>query len=144
MPISNKPEKLVVDANPIFSALLGGKAKRLFLESGIAEFAVTQSILEEIHSYIPTMAQKLGVRQEFLFYTMDLLPLTIYQSKTYRHSITKAKMQVARRDPDDVDILALAIELGHPLWTNDKDFEETSIRVFTTAELLTMYFPKPS
>ena len=144
MSISKKPEKLVVDANPIFSALLGGKAKRLFFESGIAEFAVTESILEEIHTYIPTMTEKLGVRQEFLFYTLDLLPLTVYQSKTYRHSITKAKRQVAHRDPDDVEILALAIELGHPLWTNDKDFEETGIRVFTTAELLAMYFPNPS
>jgi predicted nucleic acid-binding protein len=53
-------------------------------------------------------------------------------------------MQVAHRDPDDVEILALAIELGHPFWTNDKDFEETGVQVFTTAELLTMYFPKPS
>ena len=124
MPISKKPEKLVVDANPIFSTLLGEKAKRLFFESGISEFAVTGSILDEIHTYIPTMAQKLGVRQDFLFYTLDLLPLTVYRSKTYRHSITRAKMEVAHRDPDDVEILAFAIELGHPLWTNDKDFEK--------------------
>ena len=77
MPTSRKPEKLVVDANPILSALLGGKAKRLFFESSITEFAVTGSALEEVTSYIPKMAQKLEVSPAFLHYALDLLPLTV-------------------------------------------------------------------
>lgn len=56
----------------------------------------------------------------------------------------KAKLQIAHRDPQDIEILALALELGRPLWTNDKDFEHTTIQTFTTAELLSIYFPKPA
>jgi hypothetical protein len=87
LPISRKPEKVVVDANPILSALLGGKAKRLFFESGITEFAVAGTVIEEVRRYIPKMAEKLGVSQEFLFYALDLLPLTICPPKRYRRSL---------------------------------------------------------
>lgn len=142
MPILEKPEKLVVDANAILSALLGGKSKRLFFEAGITEFAVADSVLEEVQAYVPKMARKLGVGHEFLFYALELLPLTICAPKMYRRSLQKAKMEIAHRDSRDVDVLALALE--RPLWTNDKDFDDTTVQVLTTAELLAIYFPRPS
>mgnify|MGYP001252628888 CR=1 FL=1 len=144
MPILEKPEKLVVDANAILSALLGGKSKRLFFEAGITEFAVADSVLEEVQAYVPKMARKLGVGHEFLFYALELLPLTICAPKIYRRSLQKAKIQIAHRDPRDVDVLALAFALERPLWTNDKDFDDTTVQVLTTAELLAIYFPRPS
>ena len=144
MKTSRKPEKLVVDANPILSALLGGKAKKLFFDAGISEFAVAESALDEVHYYISRVAQKLEVNQAVVRFTLDLLPLTVYGPKSYRRSIKKAKLQIAHRDPQDIQILALALELGRPLWTNDKDFEDTTIQIFTTAELLSIYFPTPS
>lgn len=144
MPILGKPEKLVVDANAILFALLGGKSKRLFFEAGITEFAVADSVLEEVQAYVPKMARKLGVGHEFLFYALELLPLTICAPKMYRRSLQKAKMQIAHRDPRDVDVLAFAFALERPLWTNDKDFDDTTVQVLTTAELLAIYFPRPS
>ena len=144
LPILKRPEKLVVDANPILSALLGGKAKRLFFEAGITEFAIAGSVLEEVRAYVPKMAQKLSVDQEFLFYALELLPLMVCAPKIYRRSLQKAKIQIAYRDPRDVDILALALTLERPLWTNDKDFENTTVQVLTTTELLAIYFPRPS
>ena len=144
MPILEKPEKLVVDANAILSALLGGKSKRLFFEAGITEFAVADSVLEEVQAYVPKMARKLGVGHEFLFYALELLPLTICAPKIYRRSLQKAKIQIAHRDPRDVDVLALAFALERPLWTNDRDFDDTTVQVLTTAELLAIYFPRPS
>lgn len=144
MQISRKPEKLVVDANPILSALLGGKAKQLFFDAGISEFAATESALDEVHYYISKVAQKLEVNPAVVRFTLDLLPLTVYEPKSYRRSMKKAKLQIAHRDPQDIEILALALELGRPLWTNDNDFEDTTIQTFTTAELLSIYFPKPS
>jgi predicted nucleic acid-binding protein len=141
---SRKPEKLVVDANPILSALLGGKAKQLFFDAGIAEFAVTESALDEVHYYIPKVAQKLEINPAVVRFTLDLLPLTVYEPKSYRRSMKTAKLQIAHRDPQDIEILALTLELERPLWTNDKDFADTTIQTFTTAELLSIYFPKPA
>jgi predicted nucleic acid-binding protein len=142
LPISRKPEKLVVDANPILSSLLGGKAKRLFFESGITEFAVTDTAIEEVRRYLPKLAEKLGVGLDFLAYALDLLPLTIFSPKIYRRSLKTARLQIAHRDPGDVEILALALALKRSLWTNDKDFSVTSVQTLTTAELLAIYFPR--
>ena len=62
MATSKKPERLVVDANPILSALLGRKARRIFFETDISEFAVPEAVLEEVRKYIPAVARKLGTR----------------------------------------------------------------------------------
>jgi predicted nucleic acid-binding protein len=88
------------------------------------------------------MAEKLGVSLDFVSYALDLLPLTIYSSRIYRHSLKAAKIQIAHRDQGDVEILALALALKRPLWTNDKDFGVTCVQTVTTAELLAIYFTK--
>lgn len=142
LPISRKPERLVVDANPIISALLGGNAKRLFFESDITEFAVADTAIEEVRHYLPRMAEKLGGSLEFLAYALDLLPLAICSPKIYRRSLKTARIQIAHRDQGDVEILALALALKRPLWTNDKDFGATTAQTLTTAELLAIYFPR--
>ena len=40
-----------------------------------------------------------------------------------------------RRDPEGVELLALALHLSLPVWSNDDDFELTGIEWYTTAEL---------
>lgn len=41
-----------------------------------------------------------------------------------------------RRDEDDVHLLALAITLKIPIWSNDRHFADLPIRRYTTAQLL--------
>jgi predicted nucleic acid-binding protein len=43
---------------------------------------------------------------------------------------------LGQRDPDDAELLALALNFNVPVWSNDKDFEDTGIRRLTTEELL--------
>ena len=43
---------------------------------------------------------------------------------------------MGRRDPDDVEILALALHTKIAVWSNDSDFEGVGVEWFTTAELL--------
>jgi predicted nucleic acid-binding protein len=43
---------------------------------------------------------------------------------------------LGRRDPDDVDVLALALYLGVPVWSNDDEFREAGVEWLTTAALL--------
>lgn len=142
MPISKKPEKLVVDANPILSALMGGQATHIFFEAGIEEFAVPGVVIEEVRRYIPRMAKKVSVGPEFLFYALDLLPLTLCSTKSYRNTLTEARKQIARRDSNDVEVSALALALKRILWTNDRDFEIAKVQRVTTAELLSLCFPR--
>jgi predicted nucleic acid-binding protein len=50
--------------------------------------------------------------------------------------LAEARKRIARRDPDDAELLALAIQLKLPVWSNDNDFEGTGVVWYTTASLL--------
>ena len=142
MPTSRMPARLVVDANPILSALLGGNARRVFFESGAEEFAVPEFVLGEVRGYIPVLSSKTELDPSVLDFLLTLLPLSPYPASVYRRSIPKAKVLIGRRDPGDVDTLALALHLDLPLWTNDRDFEHTGVSLYTTRQLLAQLFPK--
>ena len=58
---------------------------------------------------------------------------TVYQNK-----IKGAARLISDRDPKDMHILALALTLKCPIWTNDKDFEDTGVLLYKTSQLLDM------
>ena len=64
------------------------------------------------------------------------LPVTVVQREAYEKNIDEARRRIGRRDPDDVDVLALALTRGVAVWSNDNDFEDAGIEWLTTAELL--------
>jgi predicted nucleic acid-binding protein len=39
-----------------------------------------------------------------------------------------------------VNLLALALQLDVPIWSNDRDFEDSRVSRFTTAELMAVLF----
>jgi predicted nucleic acid-binding protein len=121
LPTSRRPGRLVVDASPILAALLGGQARRIFFEAPIREFAVPELVLSEVREHLPRLALKLGAVSTFLEYALDLLPSRPYPARAYRDSTAEARRRVERRDPDDVDVLALTLRLEVPLWSNDRD-----------------------
>jgi predicted nucleic acid-binding protein len=86
---------------------------------------------------------KLGMAPALLEYALDLLPLRQYPERAYRTTMAEAGRRIGRRDPDDVDVLALALRLEVPLWSNDRDFEGTGIKRLTTTDLLKVFF-RPS
>jgi len=140
VPISKRPERLVVDANAILATLLGGSARRIFFETSIREFAVPASVIDEVRAYLPRLAGRLDASPMLLEFALDLLPLRVYSRSAYARTISDARRRIERRDPDDVEVLALTLRLGVPLWSNDRDFEETGVERFTTAELLRLFF----
>lgn len=134
-------ERLVVDANPVLSAVLGGAAREVFFHLGIEEFAIALPTLREVETYIPRLAAKpkvaqAGVTEELLFAALTLLPLTVYPRRFYRAALKEAQRRIGSRDPKDVDVLALALKLGAPIWSNDEDFADVGVPRYTTAELL--------
>jgi predicted nucleic acid-binding protein len=68
------------------------------------------------------------------------LPLTLYAAGSYRKFLAEAHARIGGRDPNDVDVLALTLSMGYPLWSNDRDFEGTGVQRYTTAQLLKVLF----
>jgi predicted nucleic acid-binding protein len=133
-------DHLVIDANPIISALLGGKARKILFSSKF-QFFSTQHSLFEVEKYLPVLAKKIGLPEEELFRASQLLPITVYQPIEYDAQVQRAFELIGHRDAKDAPILALALHLGYPLWSDDRDFEDIpELVVRRTAEILATTF----
>ena len=132
--ISKLPANLVVDANPILSAVIGKAAQRVFLCGQVETFATTAWTITEVRRYVPRLAAKAKLSERIVYQALDLLPLTVYEESAYAGFMESASKRI--RDPKDVDLLALALTLEWPIWTNDSDFENTGVSFFPSAVLL--------
>lgn len=130
--------RLVVDANAILSAAIGGQAIRVFLAQPTTDFAVTAEALGEVQEYLPKLAEKKRLKAADMLAIVTLLPVRECPRDVYEERIPQAQRLIGDRDPDDVDTLALALALQAPIWTNDNDFEDTGVTTYTTATLLAL------
>jgi len=129
-------EKLAVDANPLLSAIIGGQARTVFLNVRKTTFYTTLFNYKEVEKYIPIFSTKRKIRIEDLYLAFSMLPLSVCDEDFYKNKIKQAKKMIEKRDPADVHLLALALKLGCPVWSNDKDFYGLGIKVYSTLDLI--------
>jgi predicted nucleic acid-binding protein len=134
--------KLAADANVLLSALTGGQAVRVFHHAAIQEILTTDATLAEVQEYAPKLAHKKRLPLDLVLLAAATLPVTTIPRSVYETSLSEARRRIGRRDPDDAEILALALHLHIPVWSNDNDFEEAGIPWYTTASLLAVLEPK--
>lgn len=115
--------KIVVDANVIISALIGGSSRDILFDHRY-DFLTTEFTLEEVKKYIPEIAKKSKADEKFITETLELIPLTIKKRDFYEESLSEAEEMIGEIDEKDVDILGLAIKTNNYLWSQDKDFEK--------------------
>jgi predicted nucleic acid-binding protein len=127
--------RLAADANVLLSAVLGGRAK-LVLEDPKAEVFTCEATLAEVQEYALHLAGKRGLPRDLVLLAVATLPVTMVEPGAYATAIPEASRRIAHRDPDDGEILALALHLGVPIWSKDRDFEDAGVEWYTTAELL--------
>lgn len=96
----------------------------------------TQGVAEEIARHLPRLASKRGVDPALLFAALLVMPIEWKATADYEGLRTEAEGRIADRDPDDWPTVALALKLGLPVWSQDKDFEQAGLEVFTTGDLL--------
>ena len=93
---------------------------------------------DEVFEYLPSLAKKKRLDLDTLLLACAALPVTVVEQSAYEGKLSNARRRIGKRDPDDVDVLALALQLNVAVWSNDNDFEETGVEWHTTAELLKM------
>ena len=119
--------KLAADANVILSAVAGKAALRIFLREDI-EIFTTQFNIDEVREYIGDIAGQYSLSEEILESQLTLLPLRIYSRPFYEDFIQKASRKLSDRDEDDIELLALAMKLRVPVWSNDRDFKHAELK----------------
>lgn len=133
---SKSGRRVAADANVLLSAAAGRAAKKVFEGGFDIEVVTTDVTLAEVEEYVPKLAAKYGMTEAQLTRVVAELGLIVYQESAYEKHLAEAAGRIGSRDPDDVALLALALSLDCPVWTNDRDFESAGISTFTTARLL--------
>ena len=129
--------RIVVDANILISALLGGKPRFILFDLKF-EFLTTGFTLKEVEKYIPEISQKSGVSEKEIEEAISLFPIQVLSRDYYKNYLTQAKKLIQKIDPDDIDILALYLKEKTFLWTEDKHFEQVKpkIKLLKTEDLI--------
>lgn len=121
----------------ILSALIGGKAAGVFIEANDIEFITTSNIIDEVREYIPSFSQKKGLDDKTMEAVLSLLPIRVYPEDAYIGKKPAALDLIGKRDPDDAELLALALALDCAIWSNDNDLKDVDeAKVYTTGEML--------
>ncbi len=128
--------KLAADANVLLSAVIGGRARLVFGQTGIEEILTTAHIFSEVEEYAPVLAEQRGLPADVIVLAVAALPIVIVERALYARKSPEALHRIGRRDPEDAELLALALQFRVPIWSNDKDFNKVNVDHFTTADLL--------
>ena len=131
--------RLAADANVLLSAVMGGRARLILLSPQIDEIFTVETVMAEVEEYAGLLARKKRLAVDLVLLAVSALPVTIVGRADYAPTIPEATKRIAQRDPDDAELLALALTLNVPVWSNDKDFEGTGVVWLTTEALIRQF-----
>lgn len=136
MPARHKA--LVLDANILIRAVLGTKVRNLILENTQSvNFFVPEVCVADARKYLPEILSSRG---------LDPLPAIQLLSGLMRHIQIlelgwledfeeSARERMKNRDPDDWHLLAAALALDCPIWTQDADFFGVGVITWSTQHI---------
>jgi len=119
-----------------FQTVLGGRAKAILQHPDIEEVVTAEPTFVEVQEYATQLARKKRLSPDVVLLSVATLPVIVVERSDYSKELAEAERRIAHRDPDDVDLLALALHLNIPVWSNDNDFEDAGVELYTTGQLI--------
>ncbi len=145
------PRTIVLDANVLgydmTRAVLGRRVDRLLSRfASEVTFVAPQVAFDDVREHLAAVLSKRGEARALqpALDKLDTLRLAVrvVDPAEYEGMKSAALARIGRRDPDDWPILACALALNCPIWTEDTDFFGTGVATWTTA-LVELYFAAP-
>jgi len=131
--MSNKA--IVLDANILIRAVLGKRVRELIVaHAGTVQFFAPDIAYADARKYLPALLEKRGVDSEAALAVLDALESIVQPLElgVYSGLQAQAMQRIAMRDADDWPVLACAMTIACPVWTEDADFFGTGIATWTT------------
>ena len=107
--------KLAAEANVLLAAVLAGRATLILKHPRMEEVLTAEATFAEVQEYAARLARKRRLSLDTLLLAVSTLPVTVVERKVYAAAVIEASRQLGRRDPDDIEILALALQLHVPV-----------------------------
>ena len=133
---------IVLDANILIRAVLGRRVRELIVDSADkVQFFSPDVAYADARKYLPELLEKRGVNSESAMDVLDALESLVWplQLGVYEGFKTQALQRIAMRDADDWPVLACAMTIGCPVWTEDADFFGTGVATWTS-DRVELYF----
>jgi predicted nucleic acid-binding protein len=129
--------RLILDANILIRAVLGKRVKNVIATYAVeAEFFVPEVAYDDAERHLPQALTKHDRAEEIdpaLTYLAQLRETVLpVPEELYLEQKAEALARIEQRDPDDWPILATALVLACPSWTEDNDFFGTGVPTWTT------------
>ena len=142
------PRTIVLDANVLMRAVLGRRVDRLLQRfASQVTFLAPDVAFDDVHEHLASVLTQRGeprALQPALEKLARLrLAVRVVDPSEYEVMKPAALARICPRDPDDWPILACALALKCPIWTEDRDFFGTGVATWTTA-LVELYFADPN
>jgi predicted nucleic acid-binding protein len=126
---------LVLDANILMRAVLGRHARALLAKYGKRiEFVAPDVAFEEARRHLPQVIERRKLQADLFMAFFDSLANVVQtvELEAYSGFEAIARGRLARRDADDWPILAAALALRCPIWTEDTDFFGCGVATWTS------------
>lgn len=137
---ASEPRRLVLDANILVRAVLGRRVLSLIEAYGDrVNFLAPEVAFADLGAHLPEILARRGVPSEAVADLLERevlgrLPLLVtpVDQEVYAALEAAARRRLLGRDEDDWPFVALAIQLGCPIWTEDQDFFGSGVATWTT------------
>lgn len=129
---------LVVDANILVRAVLGKRVREVIERHvGQASFFVPDVAFAEAEEHLPALVIKRGGDPgKALAFLRSLAGLVdLIGSEVYGGFEAEARERLRERDPEDWPILASALAIDCPIWTEDTDFFGCGVATWTSSRV---------
>lgn len=124
---------LVLDANILIQAVLGRRVRGILeAYSDRVRFFATEAAFADAREYLPMLLRRRGIDVQAAMEVLDRIGAIVQpiEMEEYREFEQLARQRV--RDVDDWQVLALALALNAPVWTEDADFFGSGVATWTT------------
>ncbi len=133
---------LILDANILIRAILGNRVRALIAENAaVVNFFAPDVAYADARKYLPSLLTKRGLPVDAILAMLEALETVVYpmDANLYGGLKRRALQRIGTRDADDWPVLACALMLECPVWTEDADFFGAGVATWTT-DRITLYF----
>lgn len=127
--------RIVLDANILIRAVLGTRVRELIEQYGEdTSFFAPDLAFAEAAQHLPTIAAKRGADPAPLLTSLDRLRVVVetVPADVIAPLESAAMARIGGRDPMDWPMVAAALTLNCPIWTEDRDFFGAGVATWTS------------
>lgn len=126
---------LVLDANILLRAVFGTRVRQILeaYEDAVV-FYSPEVCFAETEKYITEVAKRRGLDSKLAKSILEHVSLIVQpvDKSLYEDHEKLARERIERRDPRDWPVVAVALLLDIPVWTEDQDFFGSGVSTWTT------------